>query len=131
MYKHHPYQNVYFNLLAKKNFHKKFEMDFWGLSNKNALEYISSIEDGKIMISNLSNIDLNLSKQILKKNEREKFIVTYEPGEADYLINNHRDWNGKIKPADFKIPKNFEIIHEIKVDEVTINTIYKKIKIIN
>ena len=127
MYKNHPYQNVYFNLLSIKNFNEKFEMDYSALSNKNALEYITSIEDKEVTISNLSTNDLNLSKQILKKKERDKIVITYDINVADYLLNNYRDWTGKIKPMDFKIPENFKIIHEIKIDEVTINTIYKKI----
>ena len=40
MYKNHPFQYVYFNFLAGKNFNEKFEMDYYGVSNKNALEYI-------------------------------------------------------------------------------------------
>ena len=35
MFNNHPHQNVYFNLLAGKNFNEKFEMDYWGVSNKN------------------------------------------------------------------------------------------------
>ena len=41
MYLNHPFQNVYFNFLAEKNFNKNFEMDYWGISNKIALEYIT------------------------------------------------------------------------------------------
>ena len=34
MIKIHPYQYAYFNFLAGKDFNKKFEMDYWGLSYK-------------------------------------------------------------------------------------------------
>ena len=44
MIKHHPFQNVYFNMLAGKEIEKKFEMDYWGLSNKQALDYILKME---------------------------------------------------------------------------------------
>ena len=43
MYSNHPFQNVYFNILAGKKFNERFEMDYWGISNKNALEYIAKI----------------------------------------------------------------------------------------
>ena len=51
MYKNHPFQYVYFNFLAGKNFNEKFEMDYYGVSNKNALEYIIGRENKKIKIS--------------------------------------------------------------------------------
>jgi len=40
MIKNHPYQQVYFNYIAHKDFNKNFEMDYMGVTNKNALEFI-------------------------------------------------------------------------------------------
>ena len=126
MYKNHPFQYIYFNLLAGKNFNEKFEMDYFGISNKSVLEYIIGKEGKKVKIYNLSTTDLNLSKKILKKHMREKITIVDNANDADYITNNYRDWRGKIKPTEFIIPKNFKIIHEIKVDDVSINSIYKK-----
>lgn len=126
MYKNHPHQNIYFNFLAGKNFNKKFEMDFSGTSNKHALEYIAKKEDRKVKIFNLSTTDLNLSKKILKNTIRQKISIINDINDADYIINNFRDWRGITKPGDFTAPKNFKIFHEIKIDGVSINTIYKK-----
>jgi hypothetical protein len=126
MYKNHPFQYVYFNLLASKNFNEKFEMDYFGVSNKNVLEYIAEKEDKKVRIYNLSTTDLNLSKKILKKEIRGKINIVGDINSADYVTNNYRDWNGKTEPAKFVIPKNFKILYEIKVDDVPINSIYKK-----
>ena len=36
----HPYQYVYFNLLFEKNANKLFEIDYWGVANKDALKNI-------------------------------------------------------------------------------------------
>ena len=126
MYKNHPFQSLYFNQLAKKKFNEKFEMDYFGISNKAALEYIAKHDNKKIKISSLSTTDLNLSKRIVEKNLREKIDISDNIDDADYIVNNYRDWRGKIEPKDFNIPKNFEIFHEIKVDSISINTIYKK-----
>ena len=126
MFKNHPFQYVYFNLFAGKNFNEKFEMDYFGISNKSVLEYIIEKESKKVKIYNLSTTDLNLSKKILKKDMREKITVVDNANDADYITNNYRDWRGKITPTEFIIPKNFKIIHEIKVDDVSINSIYKK-----
>ena len=126
MYKNHPHQNIYFNFLAGKNFNEKFEMDFSGTTNKRALEYIIKKENKKVKIYNLSTTDLNLSKKIIKKEIREKIDITYDVNSADYIINNYRDWKGITIPTNFMTPKNFKILHEIKIDDVAINTIYKK-----
>ena len=126
MYKNHPFQYVYFNFLVEKNFNEKFEMDYHGVSNKSALEYIISKENKKVNVYNLNTTDLHISKQILQKDDRKKIIIVDNVNNADYITNNFTDWRGTIKPLDFVIPENFNIIHEIKVDDITINAIYKK-----
>jgi len=126
MYKNHPHQNIYFNFLAGKNFNEKFEMDFSGISNKQALEYIAKKKDGKVKVYSLSTTDLDLTKKILENSIRKKILITNDIDDADYIINNYRDWRGITKPIDFTTPKNFKIIHEIKIDGISINTIYKK-----
>ena len=127
MYKNHPHQNVYFNLIAGKNFKAKYEMDFLGLSNKRALEYIVEKVDKKVKVYTLSTTDLNLSKKILRKEMREKIEIVYDINSADYITNNYRDWRGETLPSNFVIPKNFKILYEIKVDDVAINSVYKKL----
>ena len=126
MYKNHPYQNVFFNSISKNIFHQSFELDYWGLSNKNALEKILEKNNKKIKIYGLSTADLDLSKKILKKNNREKIEIVYDINNADYVIDNHRDWRGKTSPYNKKILEGFNVIHEIYVDNFIINTIYKK-----
>ena len=126
MYKNHPHQNVYFNFLASKNFNERYEMDYFGLSNKQALEHIINQENKIVKIYNLSTSDLGLSRKILKKELREKINITGNIKNADYVINNYRDWRGKIKPTNFKTPSGFKIFYEIKVDNVSINTVYNK-----
>ena len=127
MYNNHPFQYVYFNFLAGKNFNEKFEMDYSGVSNKNALEYIISKENKNVKVHNLSTTDLILSREILDEESKKKIKIVGDISKADYLTNNFRDWNGNYKPSNFSVPYNFEIMHEIKVNNVSINTIYKKL----
>ena len=127
MYKNHPHQYVYFNILTGKNFNKNFEMDYFGISNKSILEYVVASEKDNVKVFNLSTTDLNLSKQILNEEDKQKIQIVGNLDNADYITNNFRDWNGKTKPYKFKIPKNFLKIHEIVVDNVPINIVYKKI----
>ena len=129
MFTNHPHQNVYFNLFAVNKFKKNFEMDYWGTSNKDALEHIAKDSKNKVNVYNLNTSDLSLSKKFLNKKDRDLINITYYINDADYIINSFRDWNGFTKPQNYLTPANFEILYEIKVDGVTINSIYKKNKI--
>ena len=87
MFKYHPYQNVYFNFLAGKDFNNKFELDYWGLSNVNALKYIAENEDGDINVSRVGLSDLHLSKAFLSKKYRNKLSVIDDINISHYIIN--------------------------------------------
>ena len=128
MLKNNPYQYVYFNLLAGKNFNDKFDMDYWGLSNANALEHIAKSENRKVKISNIGTTDLQISKTFIPEAYRDKLTIINEDENSDYIINNYRNWLGGNINQEIKTPINFEIFYEIKIDGVPINTIYRKIK---
>ena len=126
MIKYHPHQYVYFNYFAGKNFNKSFEMDYWGLSYYHALNYIIENNNDSFYVTNVGTGDLTISKNFVKKELRNKVNLVDNEKNADYIINNYRDWTGKIKDFDLVIPSNFNVFYEIKVDGVSINTIYKK-----
>lgn len=127
MYKFHPYQYAYFNLLAGKKAQNNFEVDYWGLSNKQAFEFILRNEKKSIInIGSAGPISLSNSLKILKIDERKRVIVT-ENINADFIIDNHINWHGKYKKQRYKIPKNFKLLKEILVDEIKIVSIYKKL----
>ena len=128
MFKYHPYQNVYFNFLAGKDFNNKFELDYWGLSNVSALKYIAENEDGNINVSRVGLSDLHLSKAFLSKKYRNKISVIDDIKNSHYIINNYRNLVVKDINQNFRIPTNYKIFYEIKIDGVPINTIYKKVK---
>ena len=128
MFKYHPYQNVYFNPLAGKDFNNKFELDYWGLSNVSALKYIAENEEGNINVSSVSLSDLHLSKAFLSKKYRNKLSVIDDIKNSHYIINNYRNLAVKDINQNFIIPTNYKIFYEIKIDGVPINTIYKKVK---
>jgi hypothetical protein len=99
-------------------------MDYWGLSNAKALEYIAKEENEIVIVGSISTTDLNISKNFLLKKYRNKLLITSEIDNSKYIINNHRNWLGK----KIIVPMNYEIFYEIKIDEIPINTIYKKIE---
>ena len=126
MIKDHPHQNVYFNFVTGKNIETKFELDYWGLSNKQALEYILK-NDGKsvIKIGSAGPISIENSKQILSSLEKKRILIS-KNSESDYIIDNYINWYGKYKKSEHKIPDNFKIYKEIFVSGGRIISIYKK-----
>ena len=62
----HPYQNIYFNFLVEKKANSLFEIDYWGVSNKDALEKITknNLDRDEIVVGVASFTNLYLSKKI-------------------------------------------------------------------
>ena len=126
MIKDHPHQNVYFNFLAGKNVQAKFELDYWGLSNKQALEYILKNDSKSVIkIGSAGPISLENSKQILSSLDKKRVMIS-ENIESDYIIDNYIYWYGKYKKKRHEIPNNFKIYKEIFVSGKRIISIYKK-----
>lgn len=83
----HPYNNVYFNLLAGKNVKQNFELDYWGLSYKKGLEYILEhdksdsiyVYDGRIGLA-------SLNRNIITREDRKRLFYTDEINEANYFL---------------------------------------------
>jgi hypothetical protein len=50
MWRAHPYQNVYFNILAGSgDLRTRYELDYWGLANRKALEFILGNDDREVI----------------------------------------------------------------------------------
>ena len=130
MFMLHPMQNIYFNFLAGKNVHEKYEVDFWGLANIHFLKKISKIEKNKqiINIGVASWTTLERSLPLLNSNERKKInIVGQEFKKADYLFNNFISEVNKNINDKYDIPENFKLYDEYYIDGIKIYEVYKKI----
>ena len=76
MIKDHPHQNVYFNFIPGKNIQTKFELDYWGLSNKQALEYILKNDSNNVIkIGSAGPISIENSKKILSSLEKNRISI--------------------------------------------------------
>ena len=128
MVKYHPHQNVYFNFLAGNKVEKLFELDYWGLANKQAFEYIlENDERDTIKVGSAGPISLENSKKILILKDRNRILIT-ENLKSDYIINNYIDWNGDYKKKRYNIPNNFNISKKIYANNQVIISIYKNEK---
>ena len=66
-YKFHPHQYVYFNIIFKNKFHDNFDKDYWGISNRESLEYIIN-----------NNFDYPIKIGTKKVSKSEKQLLTEE-----------------------------------------------------
>ena len=101
-------------------------MDYWGLSNKSAIEYIiANNTNYPIKIATKSFASLQKSSLILNDNDKIKISIIGDLDEADYIITNYAIRLNK----DYVIDKNkYKKYYEVLVDSVPINTVYEKIK---
>ena len=129
MVSYHPYQNIYFNSLFNNNAHKKFEVDYWGLSGRKFLEEILILEKNKkiITIGVASWLPLERSLKLLDKKDRLRIkIIGQELQNADYIYTNFISEVDKNSNDKYKIPTNFTKINEFILDNVTVYEVFKK-----
>ena len=95
MIRYHPHQNVYFNILAGKNMKEvknSFELDYWGLSYRQALEYILKNDKDKIIKIYVANACGWYNSLILPSDDRKRLVYVKRDSldEAKYFISNYR-----------------------------------------
>lgn len=120
MAKYHPYQNVYFNRLAGRNIQeikKNFELDYWGLSYREALEYILKNDKDEAIKIKVSNDAGKHSADILRAEDRERLVYVKKPGQAKYFLSNYRWYKG-----EYPIKDEY---YSIKIGGTNIMVVYK------
>jgi|TARA_Y100000294_G_scaffold156704_1_gene157770 hypothetical protein len=125
----HPFQYIYFNSFFEKNANKLFEIDYWGLSNKDALKniVINNYKGEKITIGVASFTNLFLSEKMLPEKHRNKLIITGQDfSNVDFIFNNNYF---EINPSfndKYEIPKNYIKYQQNKKGNILINEFYIK-----
>ena len=90
----HPYEHLYFNRLAGNSIaqtREKFEMDYWGMTYKEAIERILKRDTSSHIVIRAVEADpgLNNSK-MLPERERLRISFTNNTELCDYLITSYR-----------------------------------------
>jgi hypothetical protein len=87
----HPIQNVYFNALAGKNLKEKFELDYWGLGNLSAINFILENDTSQnITLASDSYTPLINSIAMLSESERKRIKLVDRDSKPKYILNNYR-----------------------------------------
>jgi hypothetical protein len=99
MLRAHPYQHVYFNLLVPRSeeyLRRNWERDYWGLSYREALEYILSVDSRDQINVAVNTLPGEENAKILQPGERARLSFIEEPEGSDYFITDYR-WH----PEDY------------------------------
>ena len=125
MVANHPNQNIFFNSLTGKDWNTKFDVDYWGLSTRQALEEIARTDNRpKILVYAGSIMSLNDSLKILSPAIRARFEVTSNLDNANYILTNYRN-----ELTDYsRQPYSNELIYEINSGNNKIISVYKNLK---
>lgn len=119
----HPFQFTFFNHFAGNEIRYKFDIDYWGVGNRRALEHLLNKDPGQnIKIYCASNTMLDYSFMLLPESIRYRISQTNNINEADYIFTNYRN----VHPDDDRqLSNSYPVFYEIKVDSEPIITIYK------
>lgn len=121
MIKYHPYQNVYFNRFAgpdMKEIKRRFEMDYWGLSYRAALEHlVASDRNSSIPVYRGTDALLAINGYVLPPADQQR-VKQVDYDEAKYILTTYRE-------ARDGYP-TLEECFSIKVEGVNILCVYRK-----
>ena len=120
MVQQHPHENVYFNLLAGRpdTLRYRFEMDYWGLSYKQAIDYLLANDSSELIKINVENSPgRSYLKFMLTGDQAKRVKMVGSVDSADYYITNYR-----LHPQDYPYPEKF---YSISVRGSEIIAVYK------
>lgn len=119
----HPMQNVYFNLFAGKGWKDHFDVDYWGLANRAALEFIRDHDDrGAITIKVASMTLLDTGLLWMRPEERQRFLVSSRASKPEYVLTNYR--LDVFNKKDFD-PSDYSLYYRKKVFGEPILSVYR------
>ena len=119
LYSFHPYQMIYFNELFRKNAHLNFDIDYWGVVNRDAIKFILKSSDKELIkIYAISSTPLENSKWILDENDAKRILITDDISKADYILNNFRRYQKVIDN------NKYELYYTIQKNNIKILEVY-------
>ena len=118
--RNHPYDYVYFNELAREWALPRFDKDYWGVSEKDALNYICA-HDGRERIKIFLLTDFSLP--LLSEEDRGRIDRVGTMEEAEYYVHGyHAGALGGLPQGS----EGMESWYQIKVDGCPVRTVFRR-----
>lgn len=126
MVRHHPHQNVYFNVLRSGNQFGKYDLDYWGNSYKQGMEALVEIDDRPVIRLAYASFPATLNYEYLAPHIKSRIELVGNWQGADYYISNYRLWASGLKRVREKAgPYAGEQVYHIEVGNTPILGIYR------
>jgi hypothetical protein len=121
MWKAHPFQNVYFNALAGTEPGSRYELDYWGLANRKALEYILSNDHSEIIdVRGDAWTPILVAFNMIDEVDKDR--LRYSDGEkpSRYVVTNYR------LVKDLEYVKDYDLFYQIRIDNEVILSVFRR-----
>lgn len=122
MIRSHPYQNVYFNVLAgnMESARRNFDLDYWGLAYREGLEYIANMDKSAVIPVYFLEGSVDHPMILPAKTQQRIRVLTGEGSmDAKYFLSNYR-----LHPYE-ELPLPWEI-YAVKVNGTSIMSIFQQ-----
>lgn len=115
----HPYQNLYFNVLAgpSATLRERYELDYWGLSYLEVLKWISADSGSRPVRIAVANNVARYNALLLPPKDESKIQFVCDLSRADYFIGNFRGHPGPYSP----LPPHYRVL----VDGMEVAVVYR------
>ncbi|MDO8648280.1 MAG: glycosyltransferase family 39 protein [Candidatus Peregrinibacteria bacterium] len=118
MVRNHPFQYIYFSL-PKQYIEGNFELDYWGTSFRQGMEYVLATDDSRYIPFFVTSSPGWLVINILTSEQRSRVLLVDDPKDAKYILDNFR-WNNYVHDA----PEEYKV-HAITAGGIEILSIYR------
>lgn len=98
----HPFQSLYFSVLAGPDFVHRYEQDYWGISYGQGLRWIVAHDARPVLrvaTDQLMSSPLDLNRDLLPDSLQRRLQVVSDPAQANYYLGSYR-WH----PQDYDFP---------------------------
>jgi hypothetical protein len=115
----HPHQNVYFSIYKGPKVRERFELDYWGLSYRQGLQYLLKTDKNPEIKIRVNELPGRLNSLLFPPEIRQRLVYPDDTTQADYLLTEYR-WHRQ----DYNYLKDKEV-YKIEVDGYKILSVFK------
>jgi Dolichyl-phosphate-mannose-protein mannosyltransferase len=90
MVSEHPQQQVYFNTLAGRDVHLRYDVDYWGPSYREAYVKLAELDAAPKIVVTVANYPGLFNYEALPSTLRDRFSFTADRQQAVYYLTNFR-----------------------------------------
>jgi hypothetical protein len=124
----HPYENLYFNSFAGNSINtirKRFEIDYWGLSYKEALDHILKTDTNRLIYYSPAENPGRDNIRLIRDDEKIRVCITVPPEISDYYVTTYRYQHnfGSYDRAVYNITRNGVIasVYDFRADKIDLD----------